>query len=93
MSTPRTDVDERRRPPGMLHATAYRSRARRQRNGCDAPSNWCPGWFSSSTTTACSLRCPAGDSPVAEETGFADSVACAAVHYAGQPYYPENPQT
>jgi len=30
---------------------------------------------------------------VAEETGFADSVACAAVHYAGQPYYPENPQS
>ena len=36
---------------------------------------------------------PQQETPRWQETGFAESVACAAVHYAGQPYYPENPQT
>ena len=36
---------------------------------------------------------PQQETPRWQETGFAESVACAAVHYAGQPYYPENPQS
>ena len=36
---------------------------------------------------------PQQEIPRWQETGFAESVACAAVHYAGQPYYPENPQS
>ena len=35
---------------------------------------------------------PQQEIPLWQETGFAESVACAAVHYAGQPYYPENPR-
>lgn len=36
---------------------------------------------------------PQQEIPLWQETGFAESVACAAVHYAGQPYYPENPKS
>src|SRR3546814_7870551 len=36
---------------------------------------------------------PQQEIPRWQETGFVESVACAAVHYAGQPYFPENPQT
>lgn len=52
----------------MLHATACPSRGRRQRNGCDAPSNCCPGRFSSSTM-ARSLRCPSRELPGGRRPG------------------------
>jgi hypothetical protein len=35
---------------------------------------------------------PQEGAPLWQQVGFAESVACAAVHYAGQPYYPEDPQ-
>lgn len=35
---------------------------------------------------------PQQETPRWQETGFAESVACAAVHYAGQPYYPRTPR-
>ena len=77
----------------MLHATAYPSRGRRQRNGCDAPSKLlsAPVFVQDDGGTFTPL--PQQETPQWQETGFAESVACAAVHYAGQPYYPENPQS
>lgn len=98
MSTPRTDVDE------WVLASAAEVTRNVARHG--VPITWseaaerlrrtvellsAPVFVIDDGGTFTPL--PQQETPRWQETGFAESVACAAVHYAGQPYYPENPQT
>jgi len=98
MSTPRTDVDE------WVLASAAEVAQNVARHG--VPITWSeaaerlrhtvellsgPVFVVDDGGTFTPL--PQQEIPRWQETGFAESVACAAVHYAGQPYYPENPQS
>ena len=98
MSTPRTDIDE------WVLASAAEVARNVARHG--VPITWSeaaerlrrtvellsgPVFVIDDRGTFTPL--PQQEIPRWQEAGFAESVACAAVHYAGQPYYPENPQT